>query len=330
MPMPNYDGLFYAQASTIRVEEKNDKPRVVIGWKLLKHFNPEMSKWIDIRRDHLSIVGFYFLTNDDGRLNQINYDSMVRSFGWDGRDLAALQAEQNKQHVVQLLVKWGTYNGQDRLEAQSPRPWDDAGVIRPATKEELAALKKYSTVFISAAQTLGHVNPPKPFESHAIAPGEDTRDLDEAEARERAAAAGTNGNGNGHGRQSASAGAPPVAQESAPAFDDEEEEGGATSGSSDPIPVDEATDEQLIASVEEWIKAKAEDSNLPREKAIELFTTIKAKDGKFYSQTSMEYFTDASVGEDEKRKRMNWLRKCAKKLESTNDFAVYAFDAVPF
>jgi len=113
MPLPNREGRFqaYAARHALRYVGQNKLPTLVAEYQVLNELQGDGS-WADVSAEQFQISGFHYLQKLDGQLNTITIDQLRRAWPqWDGRDLAALEATNLSQTLVQITVGIETFNG---------------------------------------------------------------------------------------------------------------------------------------------------------------------------------------------------------------------------
>ena len=148
MPLPNREGRFqaYAARHALRYVGQNKLPTLVAEYQVLNELQGDGS-WADVSVEQFQISGFHYLQKLDGQLNTVTIDQLRRAWPqWDGRDLAALEAADLSQTLVQITVGIETFNGKTSPKVNWLSAADDDSQGGLAVKDPKAAREIASTL----------------------------------------------------------------------------------------------------------------------------------------------------------------------------------------
>lgn len=117
MSMPNQEGTFTADVIDRVFTEQGDNalPCVILRFALVAELsNGELE---DVTEEQLEITNYSYLQKKDGMVNEYAVKSLKEAFEWDGLDPFWFE-DSPALPRVQLVLKYETYNGQERLRVQ--------------------------------------------------------------------------------------------------------------------------------------------------------------------------------------------------------------------
>ncbi len=115
---------------------KPEKCTAIIGYTIDQEYRA--GAWVDVSAEDSTITGYFYLENNDGKLNEFTVKALRDSLAWDGRNIERLT--QAKGCQVQITVEMETYNGTARAKVKfmNNGAWDGgAGGV----KHDPAAVK---------------------------------------------------------------------------------------------------------------------------------------------------------------------------------------------
>lgn len=124
--LPTREGRYRAEIAEVGISEKNNKCQVALRFKLLAEFTAD--GWAPRESENLEIIGYFFLTKEDGSLNNFTVKNFKEVLMWNGVKIAHILTA--KEATVQVTLAHDEYNGQTRMKVKymNPFDWDGAGV----------------------------------------------------------------------------------------------------------------------------------------------------------------------------------------------------------
>jgi hypothetical protein len=120
------DGRFRGYAVNVGVAEHGENK--ILQWSAEMELREvwQNGQWEVI--EPATITAFQYLTKKDGSVNESTVKRLRAAFGWDGADPFWFHDHDVSSTLVQVTVKWDTYNGKSRLKVE----WIDAGDAVPS------------------------------------------------------------------------------------------------------------------------------------------------------------------------------------------------------
>lgn len=124
--LPTREGRYRAEIAEVGISEKNNKCQIALRFKLLSEFTA--NDWKPCESENLEIIGYFFLTKDDGSLNEFTVKNFKEVLMWDGRDINHILTA--KEATVQVQLAKESYNGALKMKVKymNQFDWDGAGV----------------------------------------------------------------------------------------------------------------------------------------------------------------------------------------------------------
>lgn len=142
------------------------------AFEILEWYDPDLKQWHDFKPYNMEFLGFYLLTSNAGKMQDVKVKCLAESIGWDG-NLESLIGD--NFDTVQITLRNETYKGQTALRLQWIAPGNAeprTGGLKQMDPSEVAALgAQYNSQFRALAGTVARpaptftppaATPPKP------------------------------------------------------------------------------------------------------------------------------------------------------------------------
>jgi hypothetical protein len=109
------------------------------AFEILEWYDPEIKQWHDFQPYKMEFLGFYLLSSNAGKPQEVKVKTLAESLGWDGQ----LEHLIGDFDTVQITLRNESYNGQTMLRLQWVAPADSeprTGGLKQMDAEAVAAL----------------------------------------------------------------------------------------------------------------------------------------------------------------------------------------------
>ena len=116
---------------------------LVVNYLITAQFDPETKSWVDWSKYDMGIVGWHYLIQKNGSLNERTVENVIQALGWSGV-FTDLSLESTKLTRCQIEIKNETYNGTTSLKVKWINKWDSVPGGNTASDDDL---KGFDTQF---------------------------------------------------------------------------------------------------------------------------------------------------------------------------------------